>query len=196
VLAKYVVSFQFAPRQLVEIVAIAARRLNRQEVWIPSIALSTETHVGKTVERAVLVFRADSVHRILVVSTDPDLKPIVAGSPKDSPNKLPTILPDDPALLFRQIARLFSLPQAPSPPPLSAASLPPPIPSASSNRPGPAGAPAVSARSINMDLRPLPAAEELQKIRGCVDAYAASPQRSYFMEWTLLFQHGPGGSQT
>jgi hypothetical protein len=54
VLAKYVVSFQFVPRQLADIVAIAARRLNRQEVWIPTVALSTETHVGKTVERAVL----------------------------------------------------------------------------------------------------------------------------------------------
>jgi hypothetical protein len=118
-LVQYVVSYQINPRQLSEVVNTAARRINRKEVWIPNIAITTQTRFGKPVERAVLAIRADSVHRVLVVSTDPELKPIVAGSPKDRPNRLPTMLPDDPALLFRQISRLFSLPQTPSPPPLS-----------------------------------------------------------------------------
>jgi hypothetical protein len=192
-LVKFVVSFQFAPRQLAEIVAVAARRINRQEVWLPNVAITTESHVGKAVERAVLAFRADSVHRILVISTDPDLKPLVAGSPKDSPSKLPAILSDDPSLLFRQIARLFSLPQAPSPPPLSAGSLPPAIPVAGAARPAVPHAPA----AVNVDASPAFAAQEKQRANfGSGDSFAVAPQRSHFMAWNVLVGQIPGDSET
>jgi len=117
----YVTKFEFAARQLEEIVNCAAKRINRLEVWIPAVAITTDNWHGKTVERALFVFRADSVHRVLVITSDPNIAPIVGGPPKDNPDKLPVVLNEDPALLFHQIAKLISLPRIPSPPPLTTA---------------------------------------------------------------------------
>lgn len=118
---KYVRGFEFNAQQLADIANIAAKRVNRPEVWLPHVGLVAAKHNGKLIYRIRLQFRVDAVQRILSVCTDPDEGSFVWGPPRDRPDKLPVRLHENPQVLFRHISNLFFLPRVPLPPPLTVA---------------------------------------------------------------------------
>ncbi|HEY9778446.1 MAG TPA: hypothetical protein V6C81_32105 [Planktothrix sp.] len=119
--AKYIRSFEFNAQQLADIVNIAAKRINRPEVWLPHAGLIADTHHGKPIYRIRLQFRVDSVQRILSVCTDPTENPFVSGPPRDCPGRFPVRLHESPSTLFRHLTKLYFLPRIPLPPPLTVA---------------------------------------------------------------------------
>ncbi|MGH9554089.1 MAG: hypothetical protein ACRD3W_32225 [Terriglobales bacterium] len=116
---QYIHSFESDTKCLSEIVGVASRSVNRPECWIPNVIVATGSCKGKPIDRIQISFRVDRVKRILSVSSDPEVKPVVAGPRKDAVSTLPVVLPEDPHVLFRQVARLMSIPRIPAPPPLT-----------------------------------------------------------------------------
>jgi hypothetical protein len=125
---RYVHSFRFNALQLADIANVASKRISIPEVWIPHVSRIASSYQGKPCDLVRLHFRVNSVRRILIVSTDPEERSLVAGPPKDEPDRLPVALHEDPYLLFRQVAALFSLPRIPAPPPMTACSSGPRFP--------------------------------------------------------------------
>lgn len=116
---RHIRQLQVSGQQIATLVNAAAKQINRAECWMPAVATFSIKIQHKIIEHVIVTFRVDRVKRILTVSSDPSVRASVSGPPKDSPNRLPVPLNEDPAVLFRQVARIMSIERIPAPPPMA-----------------------------------------------------------------------------